>query len=1226
MRKRMLAGLLAGMMVLSAGTFPSGNAGKVQAAEETEWEWLKEKLEACGGVWNTPDYTGALNDTMPETALLGNGDTGVVSYGNAAEKTYLISKGDFWNGGDLVTSAPFNADDRSIRQIALGGVTVKQRNRSLTREPGVTVRASSVHDDFVPELAINGILSAEEEAWASKAGETPHWLEIDLGSEKQIAKYVMYHMGAARTDLTHYNAREYTVRVSRDGSSWTEIDHVTGNTSSVTSCVLEEAVSARYVRIDFIQGEQDSNVRGRIAEFELFANASDKSILGGEEDGAHSSGDFEEKQDIVSGDLTTKMTLGGVPLIMDTWLSATENLMITKISSDGSQPVDLDASVWTKADGSSNFPNASGITEDKNAVWASRSTYNAAKNRTDSWTSEAVICAELVGKEEYETKQNGNASASLEFTLNPKETVYLVTAVGGGGQTYNHRDELQTEEPLKEASSLAETYAEADKIAELREAHEAWWKDYWMKSYIDIGDEEYHRYYYGSLYYMGCTARKDTLAPGLYGIWVTGDDAKWNHDFHLNYNYMAPFYGMYSSNRAEGAYSLTQPILDYMPKAEKAAKEQLRDVNAWYVDSRADLAEGIDGGVLYPVGLAPWGQISWEAESSEKYLSQTINAPFAATVFISYFNYTQDEEFLTERAYPFVEKVARFYEQWCEKEYKENGEYQYNLYDAPHEGEEFFAKNSGTTIGAVMNVYEFLIDNFEVLKEKAGATEEQLAVWKDLYEHMAPVPVREYSTGSFQKKVFALAETGMILRPESASVELEFIHPGERLSFDSDPELLEIARNTVEAKEAANWENWSNDNNTPKIYTHAIRAGFDPAYIMEKFRCFNIQDKMKKNFTIHDGNHGIEKAGGIEFINNMLLQSSGGILKVFPNWTGADARFRNLREKGAYLVSAEMSGGDVQWMEVVSETGKDVTIVAPWKNVRVVDQDGNIVKTKAGRTKNTEEATVTFQAKAGETYRLTGDNYDYADTDVLEQVLECVRGLDGTMYTAESYQAVEMALAEAEGLLQDRPMAERQEEIEACIQKLSEAVKGLKALKEEDTAKLNDELEKAKKEALRVQTELEKLKSSPVLCEGDTVEVQGVKYRVTDEAKKQMEAYGVTGRKETELAVADSIQVKGTIYQVTAISSGAFKNCKKLTALTIGKHVKAIGKQAFYRCKKLKSVVFKSTKAPKIGGRAFAGIRKNCKVTVPKKMSKKNLQKLKKGMKGAGKKIIYKKK
>lgn len=131
---------------------------------------------------------------------------------------------------------------------------------------------------------------------------------------------------------------------------------------------------------------------------------------------------------------------------------------------------------------------------------------------------------------------------------------------------------------------------------------------------------------------------------------------------------------------------------------------------------------------------------------------------------------------------------------------------------------------------------------------------------------------------------------------------------------------------------------------------------------------------------------------------------------------------------------------------------------------------------------------------------------------------------------------------------------------------------------------------------------------------------------MTDEAKKQMEACGPAGRNETELTVADSIQVKGTTYQVTFISANAFQNCKKLTALTVGKYVNEIGTQAFFKCKKLQSLVWKGTKAPKIGSRAFTGIRKNCKVTVPKKMAKKELQKLKKGMKSAGKKLVYKKK
>lgn len=127
----------------------------------------------------------------------------------------------------------------------------------------------------------------------------------------------------------------------------------------------------------------------------------------------------------------------------------------------------------------------------------------------------------------------------------------------------------------------------------------------------------------------------------------------------------------------------------------------------------------------------------------------------------------------------------------------------------------------------------------------------------------------------------------------------------------------------MEAKEAANSGVWSNINNTPKIFTHAIRAGFDPAYIMEKFRESNLS-RMLENFTISDGNHGIEKAGGIEFINNMLLQSSDGILKVFPNWTGADASFYQLREKGAFLVSSRLEQEEVQYIDLVSEAGGEL--------------------------------------------------------------------------------------------------------------------------------------------------------------------------------------------------------------------------------------------------------------------------------------------------------------
>ncbi len=1376
---RFVAGMLTGIMTMSVPCQNMPGSIVVQAESECNsgaaWVNVKKKLEAYGGIWDEPDYEGAVTDMIPQTALQGNGDVGVTSYGNEKEKTYLISKGDFINGGDLVTSAPFEENDRSIRQIALGGLTIKKdnKNKSLTLEPGVTVRASSVHDAFAPELAVNGVLSAQEEAWASKAWEEPHWFEIDLGQEKTIAKYVMYHMGAAREDLQHYNTREYKVSVSLDGQEWTEVDYVRDNAASVTSCVFEKPVQARYVRIDFIQGEQNSNERARIAEFEIFADASDESVFDEEEpvnqsltqegdvtvevssyhdnfvpehaiNGAISDSEegwvsaqgaeeqwlkidlgkvrnfqkyimyhigmarsdlkhfntkaytvsvsqddvsyqevdvvtensedytekvfdqpiqaryikitfqeaeqtgeasgqrariaefeifespyddsvflpyesFQEQQDIAEADLTTNMKIGNVPVVINNWMAATENAMITAITSKGDKEVAVDASAWTKANGSVNFPTESGVSD--SGVWASRSTYNAAKDNPESWTSKAVIHTKLLGDKEYSAKKNSDASSSLKFALEPGETVYLVTTVGGSGQTYNYLDELQGQEPLAEAEELAENYSALQDVEALRQDHEKWWEEYWMKSLIDIGDEEYHRYYYGSLYYMGCTVRNDTQAPGLYGIWVTTDMAKWNNDYHLNYNYMAPFYGMYSSNRMNVIDSVTQPILDYMPKAEQAAKEKLYEVNWDYVSSREDLADGIDGAVVYPVGLSAWGQASWEVNTSEKYLSQTLNAPFAASIFISYYNYSMDEEFLVEKAYPFVEKVAKFYEKWCEKEEKPDGTYQYNLYDGAHEG--FFDKNTGVTIGMALNVYEFLIQNFDILQEKAGATQEQLQTWKDMYEHMAPIPVRYYEHGDFHGNVFALSEDGMIIRPESATVELEFIHPGERLSFDSDPEMLQVARNTIDAKNAANWDHWSSPNNTPKVFTKAIRVGYDPAYIMEKFRTYNLAN-MNKNFTISDWNHGIEKAGGIEFINNMLLQSSNGIIKVFPNWTGEDAKFYQLREKGAYLVSSELSQGEVSYIDVVSEAGKDVTIVCPWEFARVTDREGNPVKISYGTTENTQEKTITFEAEKGETYRIIKSQEEfpeYADLTGLEEAILQAEKIDRTLYTKASLSILDQAVEAGKKLLEEKPFAEGQEKVDEAVEKILDAIENLDALtKEEPVIQYanTDALAAAIRQAEAIQrtdyTEdslaaLDKIKETAknLIASKPRKELQQTVDSVTNSLKKALEnlvkvqvppakntrhtvgsliyrvtksseragtvsVAGVAKKNASRVTVPSSVRIDGYKFRVTEIGKNAFKGNKKLKTVSIGNSVTVIREGAFANCQRLAKV------------------------------------------------------
>ena len=49
------------------------------------------------------------------------------------------------------------------------------------------------------------------------------------------------------------------------------------------------------------------------------------------------------------------------------------------------------------------------------------------------------------------------------------------------------------------------------------------------------------------------------------------------------------------------------------------------------------------------------------------YWQQTVNAPFNVPLFSWYYEYTGDETFLRERAYPFIRECGDFYEDYIQK-------------------------------------------------------------------------------------------------------------------------------------------------------------------------------------------------------------------------------------------------------------------------------------------------------------------------------------------------------------------------------------------------------------------------------------------------------------------------------------------------------------------------------------------------------------------------------
>ena len=102
-----------------------------------------------------------------------------------------------------------------------------------------------------------------------------------------------------------------------------------------------------------------------------------------------------------------------------------------------------------------------------------------------------------------------------------------------------------------------------------------------------------------------------------------------------------------------------------------------------------------------------------------------------------------------------------------------------------------------------------------------------------------------------------------------------------------------------------------------------------------------------------------ESLGVIAPLQEMMLQSWDGALRVFPAWPkGLDAHFQTLRAAGALLVSAAWSQGRVASLEIFSENGAPCRLYSPWPNgFRVGAQDGQEVPVAADPLGRPEFAT-----------------------------------------------------------------------------------------------------------------------------------------------------------------------------------------------------------------------------------------------------------------------------
>ncbi len=642
-------------------------------------------------------------------------------------------------------------------------------------------------------------------------------------------------------------------------------------------------------------------------------------------------------------------TRAGAVIHFRSWVAATENLLVIELSvvgkPDDTNPfgptdqVGVDVNLWPMT--GNEAETATGNLPD--GYWAVRrfhSTTNsiALERKPSKWSSEAAVALRLFHHRQPGLPwSRGDGWSADRFVLSPAQPIVLVAAI------------VTSEESAEPMDAARRRVADLtlERIDALRQAHRQWWREFWSSSFVEIGDPLIEKFYYGSHYLMASCSRNRQFPPSLFGNWTTADGPSWQADYHLNYNHQGPWWGVFSSNHPELADPYDTPILEYLPIARANAREYLNVRGAYY-----DVGVGPKG---LETAFMPDGH-GIPGEGNRMFLGQKSNGAFAAANMFLRFRHTYDLDY-ARRVYPFLIEVANFWEDYLKLE---NGRYVITKDAAGEVGDGGSDKNNCLSLGLVRMFFDGMLE----VSRELGTDADRRARWQHILDHLSDFP----TTMVEGVRRIRGAESGPAasrVGPKRDNTRVEFmgmVWPSGVLGLGSDPAMLQVLQDDVRGWPAPEWI--GHFNGFSLTFPGAVRVGHDPRDILARLRR-QLTVGGFPNLMIFGGGGGIENCSGVPAtINEMLLQTHAGVMRLFPVWPREQpARFGRLRTHGAFLVSSELRDGEVKSVVIESEKGRACVMQNPWPGRElVIERNGRAAGKRTGDR-------IRFETSAGE--RLT---------------------------------------------------------------------------------------------------------------------------------------------------------------------------------------------------------------------------------------------------------------
>ena len=515
-------------------------------------------------------------------------------------------------------------------------------------------------------------------------------------------------------------------------------------------------------------------------------------------------------------------------------------------------------------------------------------------------------------------------------------------------------------------------------LSALKAEHDAWWRDYWARSFVDVTspDATANRLcaaYHVHLYTLGCVHRGPYPAkwdggPGL----LRGDERPWGLSEwvqEVRFTYLP----LYAANRLEMAGGLCRHYAAMVPYLSEQTRKMWDVPGLWIPETTLPWGHAEDFVLKDDHPANPIAYFRNRVADNIPHARFDLYNPYVGLLFtaglevcqhfLTYYRYSGDEEFLRRDGYPVLRGVCEFIAHLL----KQEADGRYHLDPANALETWWRVRDPADAMAGIRAIFP----EFVRLSEEYGQDVE-------LREHCASIlaALPEPALGLWNEDgkidrgieayAAATAADGEPSHPRSNAENpaLYRVFPFGLSGIDSPDHAL--ARRTFDRRICSLGNGWAMDPIWAARLGMADEACRLAVQHAQKYQRFRYGGWTSNDSSVLPGGLSVAPvmdAGGLSAfaLNEILLQSHNGILRIAPaaaaTWSGS---FR-LRAEGGFLVSAEFHDGQVRICEIESLGGAHCTVANPWRIAWQVRERDQVIA-------NGEDAIIRFATKANRTY------------------------------------------------------------------------------------------------------------------------------------------------------------------------------------------------------------------------------------------------------------------